>query len=133
MNNKIFEAIAQEALLPMAIVCLLAGAARGEAVGACRESQEGYIERSCERATPEFKSIVVTPKLIDARVTPEVTELKKPIVGAPPKVVIAPITLTKPLTLSKAPELEAGGMVGALTLLGAAILVMRGRKRRLDG
>jgi hypothetical protein len=67
-------------------------------------------------------------------IVPKVTEPKKPIVVAPPKLVIVPITLpAKPRTLAKAPELEAGGMVGALTLLGGAILVMRGRKRQLDG
>jgi hypothetical protein len=157
MNIKIREAMRRAELLSMAIACLLAGAARGEAVGACRESLEGQgPNRSCERAIPKFKPVVVAPKHIEPQViVPKVTEPKKSIVVAPPKpvltppkpvltppklvlappkLVIVPITLTaKPLTLAKAPELEAGGMVGALTFVGGAILVMRGRKRRLDG
>jgi hypothetical protein len=113
----------REELLSIVITCLLAGAARGEAVGAsCRESLEGHTDRSCERAIPKFKPVVVAQKP------------KKPIVFVPPKVVLAPppkVVIVP--TLAKAPELDAGGMVGALTLLGGAILVMRGRKRRLDG
>jgi hypothetical protein len=125
----------REELLSIAIACLLAGAARGEAVGACRESLEGHTERSCERAIPKFKPVVVAPKpkkpIVFVPPKP-VLAVPKVVLAPPPKVVIVPITLTpKPLTLAKAPELDAGGMVGALTLLGGAILVIRGRKRRL--
>ena len=132
----------REELLSIAIACLLAGAARGEAVGAsCRESLQGHTERSCELAIPKFKPVVVAqkpkkpivfvpPKPVLAAPKVVLAPPPKVVLAPPPKVVSVPITVTpKALTLAKAPELDAGGMVGALTLLGGAILVMRGRKR----
>ena len=76
------------------------------------------------------KPVLPPPKLEVAPPEPVLTP-PKPV--APPQLVFVPIVPTsKPLTLAKAPELEAGGMVGALTFVCGAILVMRGRKRRLD-
>ena len=158
MNIKIDEAVRRVELLSMVIACLLAGAAHSEAVGACRELLEGGgLNRSCERAIPK-PVVVVPPKLVAAppkpvlpppklvltppkpvlpppklEVAPPEPVLTPPKPVAPPQLVFVPIVPTsKPLTLAKAPELEAGGMVGALTFVCGAILVMRGRKRRLD-